>query len=250
MSSFEPIFGAPGRARITPRVSPIVRAATAWMPAQVTLAVRPELSIFSVEFTEAQADAAADAEAAVTAHREAELVAAAEARQVDIDAAYLRGLNEGREQGEQGERARLRGAMMAAESALDDLRAGEARWLANLEENIAALSVAVAHQVVTREVSSTNDVVLGIVTRAVLEFGLDQPLSLRVNPGDLESLQSAERGDGDAMVAVTKGREVRWVSDARIEPGGCVVEGRERIVDGRVDTGLERLYRRLTYTNA
>ena len=98
--------------------------------------------------------------------------------------------------------------------------------------------------------SVTNSVVLGIVTRAVQEFGLDQPLSIRVNPGDLESLQSVERGDGDMMVTITTGREVRWVSDARIEPGGCVVEGRERIVDGRVDTGLERLYRRLTYTNA
>jgi hypothetical protein len=29
-----------------------------------------------------------------------------------------------------------------------------------------------------------------------------------------------------------------------------VVEGRERIVDGRVDTALERVYRRLTYNNA
>jgi flagellar biosynthesis/type III secretory pathway protein FliH len=140
--------------------------------------------------------------------------------------------------------------MMAAESALDDVRAGEARWLANLEENIAALAVAVAQQVVVREVASTNDVVLGIVTRAVQEFGLDQSLSIRVNPGDLEALQSVERGDADMMATVTKGREVRWLSDARIEPGGCVVEGRERIVDGRVDTGLERLYRRLTYTNA
>lgn len=250
MSSFEPLFGTSGRTRITPRVVPVVRETTAWMPMQVGVAALPTLSIFSREFVDAQAEAAVEAEVLAKAQRDAELAAAAEARQAEIDAAYLRGLNEGRAQGEQGERARLRGAMMAAESALDDVRAGEARWLANLEENIAALAVAVAQQVVSREVSSTNDVVLGIVTRAVQEFGLDQPLSIRVNPGDLESLQSAERGEDDAMTSVTKGRDVRWLHDARIEPGGCVVEGRERIVDGRVDTGLERLYRRLTYTNA
>jgi hypothetical protein len=29
-----------------------------------------------------------------------------------------------------------------------------------------------------------------------------------------------------------------------------VVEGRERIIDGRVDAALERVYRRLTYTGA
>jgi flagellar assembly protein FliH len=250
MSSFEPLFSAPGRTRLTPRVTPAVRVSTAWMPAQVGVTAAPVLSVFSPEYVDAQASAAAEAEALAAAEREAALVAAAAERQLELDAAYLRGLTEGREQGEQGERARLRGAMMATESALDDVRAGEARWLANLEENIAALAVAVAQQVVAREVASSTAVVLGIVTRAVQEFSLDQPLSIRVNPGDLESLQSVERGDGDTMATVSKGREVRWLHDARIEPGGCVVEGRERIVDGRVDTGLERLYRRLTYTNA
>ena len=250
MSSFEPLFGAPGRTRLTPRVMPVVRESTAWMPVQVGVATVPAPSVFPQEFVDADASAAIEAETLAAAQRDAAVVAAAEARQAEIDAAYLRGLNEGRDQGEQGERARLRSAMMATESALDDVRAGEERWLANLEENVAALAVAVAQQVVAREVASTNNVVLGIVTRAVQEFSLDQPITIRVNPGDLASLQSIDRGDDDAMAAVTSDREVRWLHDARIEPGGCVVEGRERIVDGRVDTCLERLYRRLTYTNA
>jgi flagellar biosynthesis/type III secretory pathway protein FliH len=40
------------------------------------------------------------------------------------------------------------------------------------------------------------------------------------------------------------------MADSRIQPGGCVVEGRERIIDGRVDTALERLYRQLSGNNA
>ena len=83
-----------------------------------------------------------------------------------------------------------------------------------------------------------------------MNIGLDQALTIRINPNDLESMQSADRVTSGEMIAMTTGREVRWVSDARIEPGGCVVEGRERIVDGRVDTGLERLYRRLAHANA
>jgi flagellar biosynthesis/type III secretory pathway protein FliH len=31
-----------------------------------------------------------------------------------------------------------------------------------------------------------------------------------------------------------------------VERGGCVIEGRDRIVDGRVDTALERIYRGLS----
>jgi flagellar biosynthesis/type III secretory pathway protein FliH len=249
MSSFEPLFGKAGRTRITPRVATPVRESAAWMPVPVDVVVRPVPMVFTEAVDDASATAAAAAAAEAAERRAAEAALAARHLE-ELDAAYLRGVDEGRQQGEAAERARLRGAMMAAESALDDLRAGEARWLANIEENIAAIAVAVAQQVVVREVATTNDVVLGIVTRAVSEFGLDQALSIRVNPGDLESLQSAERDASEAMTRVTTGREVRWVSDARIEPGGCVVEGRERIVDGRVDTGLERLYRRLTYTNA
>jgi len=203
---------------------------------------------FADEEKDSDIDAASDDRAAHEAAAAAAELAAA--HQEALDAAYLRGVGDGREQGEQAERARLRGAMMAAESALDDIRAGETRWLSNIEENIAAISIGVAQQIVVREVSAAPEIVLALVSRAVQEFGLDQALSIRVNPGDLASLQSAERELTDAMTTSASGRDVRWVHDARIEPGGCVVEGRERIVDARVDTGLERLYRRMTYTNA
>jgi hypothetical protein len=39
--------------------------------------------------------------------------------------------------------------------------------------------------------------------------------------------------------------EIRWISDVSILRGGCLMEGRERIIDGRVDTALERAYRGL-----
>ncbi len=245
MSSFEPLFTSAHRTRITPRTVAAQSATELWMPIQLGTDGPRITSVFGEDLDDAH-DGHATVAAAAQAATE---LAAAQARQAELEAPYLRGVADGREQGELAEQARLRGAMMAAESALDDIRIGEARWLANIEENIAAIAVAVAHQIVTREVTVASDTVVDLVTRGVQEFGLDQALSIRVNPGDLEALYSVER-DGEAATAITRGREVRWVSDARIEQGGCVVEGRERIVDGRVDTGLERLYRRLTYTNA
>ncbi len=247
MSSFEPLFGGTERRRQSPHVVRPIRAMTGWMPVQVRLDTPARPSLFDTSIEDEQAAQAA----AELAARETARLAEVAARQAELDAAYLRGMSEGRDQGERAERARLRGAMLATESALDDLRAGEARWLHNIEENIAAIAIGVAQHVVQREVATSSEIVRTIVTRAVEEFGLDQPLIIRVNPGDHESLQAAARdGDDDAMTAAMRPREVRWVADARLEPGGCVVEGRERIVDGRVDTGLERLYRRMTYTHA
>ena len=200
-------------------------------------------SLFDEELEDVHATLAASERAAAT-H------ALAVARQSELDAAYLRGVSDGREQAERAESARLRGAILASETALDDLRAGEVRWLAHLEENVAAIAVGVAQQIIAHEVSTSTDIVTSLVARAIEEFALEQALTIRVNPADLELLHSAGRSEDAALDLATENREVRWVADARIGSGGCVVEGRERIVDGRIDTALERLYRRLTRTNA
>ena len=44
----------------------------------------------------------------------------------------------------------------------------------------------------------------------------------------------------------TGGREARWIADEDVVPGGCIVEGPDRIVDGRVDQALERIFWELT----
>jgi flagellar assembly protein FliH len=214
-----------------------------WIPTHVELEVPTFLP------TQEEAGSPATIES-VRRNLEAQLAAQSYEHELALADALQQGIEQGRAAGEAAERARLRGAMAAAESAFDDLRAGEARWLTNVEENVAAIAIAVAHQIIGREVSATQDVVLSLVTRAVQEFALDQPLAVRVNPGDLANLQSSDRDTPGDFAQLSAEREMRWVADARIERGGCVVEGRERIIDGRVDTGLERLYRRLTHTNA
>lgn len=174
---------------------------------------------------------------------------AAEEQEERVRDAYRRGYEEGRAEGEMAEGARLRNAVAAAEEALDGLRSGEMRWTGTIEENICALAVAVARHVIGRELREDAKPVLDLVRDALAEFPIDQPIRIRLSPGDLLAIRQMEDGE-DRLAAFTQDREARWVGDSQVAPGGCVVEGRERIVDGRVDTALERIYRRLTYTNA
>jgi flagellar assembly protein FliH len=74
---------------------------------------------------------------------------------------------------------------------------------------------------------------------------MDEQLRIRVHPRDLSALTTVTGADG-APIRIAPGREVQWVPDPQLEGGECVVEGRRRIVDGRVDLALERMYRRLT----
>ena len=116
-------------------------------------------------------------------------------------------------------------------------------------ENVSALAVAVAHHIVGRAIETDPAIVAELVKRALAEFPIDQPVRVRVNPQDLSLLSLPDISGGDP-IAIAPNRDVRWLADARITPGGCMVEGRDRIIDGRVDTALERVYRQLARVDA
>lgn len=162
--------------------------------------------------------------------------------------AYAMGFEDGRQEGADSEASRLRTAIEAAEEVVDAFRETESRWRGGLEENICALAIAVAKQILERELRSSPRVVSELVRHAVTVFPIDHPIRIRVAPSDLAMISSA--GADVSPSPLTGAREVRWISDPLVAPGGCVIEGRERIIDGRVDSALERLYRRLTHTSA
>jgi flagellar assembly protein FliH len=165
-----------------------------------------------------------------------------------VDDAFSQGYDAGREAGLADERARLQSAMLTVTSLLVELREREARWMERMQDNICALSVAVGRQLYDAELQTAGSHTVSLVRRALTEFPIDQPVTIRIHPTDLASITASAVAEG---VPLTVGRaEAQWIPDPRVMPGGCVVEGRDRIVDGRVDTALERLYRRLTGTGA
>ena len=165
-----------------------------------------------------------------------------------LDDAFTQGFDAGREAGAIAERVRIEAPLAAVSGLLDELREREARWVERMEENLCALAVAVGRQLFDAELQASPAHVGTLVRRALTEFPIDQPVTMRVNPSDLASITAHAVADGGHAPI---GRvDAQWIPDLRIAPGGFVVEGRDRVVDGRVDTALERLYRRLTGTGA
>jgi flagellar biosynthesis/type III secretory pathway protein FliH len=95
--------------------------------------------------------------------------------------------------------------------------------------------------VIGREVARDEALVAGLVAQAVAEFPADQPLAVRAHPADVPALKAAWAAAAPPGRARTG--ELRWIPDAQVARGGALVEGRDRIVDGRVDAALERVYR-------
>ena len=111
------------------------------------------------------------------------------------------GPEEGRRKGEIAEGARLRTAVTAAEEALDEIRESEIRWTGTIEENICALAVAVARHVIGRELKEEVEPVLELVRDALVEFPIDQPIRIRLNPADLLAVRSS---------TAARSRATRW----------------------------------------
>jgi flagellar assembly protein FliH len=165
--------------------------------------------------------------------------AAAERVRLEADA-YERGY----EDAERAGRANAEGHIAAALSALNDAIASvtlhAAVWTSNAEENIAALAVTVARHIVQREVTADPTLVRDLVQRALGQIPMDSAVTVRLHPDDAATCSSLTAPD-----ATRRLQDLRIIADAHIARGGCLVEGRERIIDGRIDTSLERAYRSL-----
>ena len=158
-----------------------------------------------------------------------------------LDEAYQRGLREGVGRGRRDMEAELETALMALSAAterMDELRGAIG---ADLEENTAALAVAVARELVVGDLEHTPETVLDLVREAVSSFGLDQPLRVRIHPADLALITSGGSG------AVAGARSVVWEPDPELPRGSCLVEGPGKVVDGRLDLALERIYQAITH---
>ena len=166
-------------------------------------------------------------------------------REEELETAYRRGRADGEEAAHSRARREVASAVAAVRGALAEVQESHERWEQVLEENLVALATAVAQCIVEREIAGDLDAFRSLVSKAVSAFPPAQAVRVRLHPDDLAMLAGA----GDGVVPdeeSTGGREARWIADEDIVVGGCIVEGPDRIVDGRIDEALKRIYWSLT----
>lgn len=152
--------------------------------------------------------------------------------------AFEEGRSAGRAEAELAADRRVANAVSAVTDAAGTIRQHQEQYLGVLEENLTALACVIARHVIQRDVQLDPSQIRTLVQGALAEFPQEHALRVRLHPADHALLA------GDSSYP-----EVSWVADPRVVRGGCVVEGRERIVDGRVDLALEQVFRRITGTD-
>jgi|GEM_PF-214218 len=159
----------------------------------------------------------------------------------DVEAARAQAFAEGFEQGRQTGAQEMREALTAPlrQQAEDlarrvaDVMAGAQAELDAVQQQLAQqvllLACDVARQVVRRELAQSLGPVQAVVQEALSMLSDDaRPAVLRLHPQDAQRLQPML---GEAL----QRHQVRLQADARVTPGGCILQTRLGVVDGTVE---------------
>jgi flagellar assembly protein FliH len=153
--------------------------------------------------------------------------------------AFDEGRAAGRAEAEAAADGRVAQTVTALAEAVRTVKQHEEHYVGVLEENLVALACGVARHIIQREVQLDPSRIRTLVQSAIAAFPHESQMRVRLHPADHALL-----------CADTAYPDVTWIADARVARGGCVVEGRDRIIDGRVDLALEQVFRQLTGTEA
>ena len=154
------------------------------------------------------------------------------------EAAYDRGVKEGRCAARQELADEVQQVVQAFGGAAEQLRAERAKCVKIMEQDVITLAMAVARAVIQREVELDSSVVGAMVQRALTEVSWKSPVEVRLNPEDIAVVEAH-------FIAIednAKPPQLEWTPDSNVERGGYIVETQHRLVDGTLDTVLSNLY--------
>jgi len=166
--------------------------------------------------------------------------------EVDLERARSEAHLAGFEEGRRSEGVRVATAVESVRALIAQVERADERRKSEAVERIAILATAIAAHLVEREVRTSPDIVADVVRRAVAEFPVTDPLTVHLHPSDLALLSSSGLSGPSVHQHLTSGQAVRWIADPTVRSGGCLVEGAERILDGRLSHTLERICEVLT----
>lgn len=116
------------------------------------------------------------------------------------------------------------------------------QMLRSNEEQTVDLALAIARKIVGRELAKDRGFVVKAVEEAIAGAESRSLVSIKVSPGDLETLtkhwQEAYSGkDGTDKVQI--------IADPKIERGGCVIETKSGTIDARIGTKFSEVAKTL-----
>ncbi len=157
----------------------------------------------------------------------------------DIEAAYARGRREGLDSAEENLVTAAQ-ALAAGAEEISRLRESLAK---NSSQDLLRLVMAVAEQIIRREVAVDPQVVVTIIETALQSSVRSDQYRIRINSADLETVT---RQKPLFLASISGLKNLSIETDAAISPGGCRIDSDLGDVDATLETQLEAIRQALS----
>jgi flagellar assembly protein FliH len=142
----------------------------------------------------------------------------------------------GQQEGEQAAAQRIQPIVEKFTRTITEMAGARARYRKEAEQDVARLSLAVAHRILRRELAVDPDALLGLVKAAMERIDLRETHMVRVHPQDAELVAAL-------MHRIGAPHKIEVVGDSALERGGAVFETARGNLDASVETQLEEIER-------
>jgi flagellar assembly protein FliH len=163
----------------------------------------------------------------------------------DEDVALARretGYKEGMRQGIDEGRKQLADVVALCQRLAAELRQARETTLKHAEEDLLALSLAIARKVIAAHVAIEPDTVRPVIKAALDQLVDKESIVIRVNPLDVQRLtESGVQVTG----LLNKAARVEIVGDESVTRGGCILDAQSGGVDADLRTQLDEIARHL-----
>jgi flagellar assembly protein FliH len=142
------------------------------------------------------------------------------------------GFEQGERAGGEAVRQQLESMLQSLRQMLEELEALRRRETRSFEKELVELVLAVARKVIAQEVVAQPDSVMPLLREAIGRIEHGGPLTIRMNPLDVERLAGQQP---QLLEGLVDPGQVRFVADSGVSAGGCVIESAAGNIDGRLE---------------
>jgi len=150
------------------------------------------------------------------------------------EAAYQIGFEDGKKIGIQETMDQLKKSMQTVQQIIDSFNKKREELKSDLDSMAATLAIHIANVIIRREISADHSIVKSIAKEAINMVENKRHIVIRVNPADKEIIS----GIAQESLSV-KDLEIR--EDSSVDPGGCIVENEQGIIDAQIETQLQEI---------
>jgi len=154
--------------------------------------------------------------------------------------AHSKGVQEGITKGHAMGREEIEPAVTLLREWVGVLDAQKTEFFRNLEESLLKLGVFITEKIIAREIRQDVKIVQEMVSRALAKVSHGGKITVKVHPDDLQRVQSMSLGE---LLPQGTGGDIVLEGDHKVDPGGCIIETPGGVIDSRISTQLEEIFR-------